>query len=100
MELKKGVVVTVEIPGGTLEQYEKTTRLIQGAEWFPPEGFIAHSSGPDGTGGWRVVDFFDTEDHFRAFMEKARPFFEQTGMPPVMPTVRDAVNVISWKDRD
>ncbi|WP_017238405.1 hypothetical protein [Streptomyces sp. SS] len=94
MEMKKGVVVTVEIPGGTQEQYERTTRLIQGAEWFPPEGLLAHSSGPDGAGGWRIVDFFDTEDHFLAFVEKARPFFQETGMPPVMPKIQEAVNVM------
>ncbi|WP_086831921.1 hypothetical protein [Streptomyces sp. NRRL B-24572] len=93
--MRKGVVVTVEIPGGTQEQYEETTRLIQAAEWFPPAGFIAHASGPDGTGGWRVTDFFESEEHFRAFMEKARPFFEQAGMPSALPSFQQAVNVIT-----
>lgn len=94
MELKKGVVVTLEIPGGTQEQYERTTRSIQGAEWFPPEGFIAHSAGPDGTGGWRIVDFFETREHFEAFVRKAMPIFQETGMPPVVPNVQDAVNMV------
>ncbi|MFI8764194.1 hypothetical protein ACIGN6_04680 [Streptomyces sp. NPDC053792] len=92
--MAKGVIVTVEIPGGTQEQYEATTRLIQAAEWFPPEGFIAHASGPDGTGGWRIVDFFDTEEHFLAFVEKARPIFERTGTPSIMPSVQQAVNIM------
>ncbi|CAM5385013.1 hypothetical protein [Streptomyces tanashiensis] len=93
--MRKGVVVTIEIPGGTQEQYEETTRLIQGAEWFPPQGFIAHASGPDGSGGWRITDFFDSEENFLAFVEKARPMFEQSGMPPVMPNFQPAVNVIT-----
>ncbi|MFF8375367.1 hypothetical protein ACF07V_04405 [Streptomyces sp. NPDC015661] len=93
--MRKGVVVTVEIPGGTQEQYEETTRLIQAAEWFPPAGFIAHASGPDGQGGWRITDFFDSEENFLAFVAKAKPFFERTGMPPVMPSFQQAVNIIS-----
>ncbi|MER7537244.1 hypothetical protein ABTX77_21025 [Streptomyces sp. NPDC097704] len=92
--MNKGVVVTVEIPGGTQEQYERTTRLIQDAEWFPPAGFIAHASGPDGSGGWRITDFFDSEESYLAFVEKARPFFEQTGTPPIIPRVQHVVNVL------
>lgn len=92
------VIVTVEIPGGTREQYEESTRLLQEAEWFPPAGFLAHAAGPDGSGGWRVVDFWESEDHFRAFAEKARPIFQRVGGMTVAPTVREAVNVILKSD--
>ncbi|MFI9295788.1 hypothetical protein H4W23_22620 [Streptomyces gardneri] len=87
------VIVTVEIPGRTQAEYEETHRQLIAAEWWPPRGFIAHAAGPDGTGGWRVVDFWDSEDDFLAFVEKARPIFERTGMPPVLPKVQEAVNV-------
>ncbi|MGW8764243.1 hypothetical protein ACWGN5_17235 [Streptomyces sp. NPDC055815] len=93
--MRKGVVVTVEIPGGTQEEYEETTRRIQAAEWFPPAGFIAHASGPDGSGGWRITDFFESEDDFLAFVEKARPIFEQTGTREFIPRVQQVVNVIT-----
>ncbi|MFD8642181.1 antibiotic biosynthesis monooxygenase family protein [Streptomyces zaomyceticus] len=88
------VIVTVEIPGGTQEQYEETTRLLEAAEWWPPAGFIAHAAGPDGSGGWRVVDFWDSEADFTAFVEQARPVFERGGLPPILPTVQEAVNVM------
>ncbi|MFE1550314.1 hypothetical protein [Streptomyces sp. NPDC058718] len=88
------VIVTVEIPGGTKEQYEETTRLLQAEEWFPPTGFIAHAAGPDGSGGWRVVDFWDSEDDFLAFVERARPIFDRNGVRSVLPKVQEAVNVI------
>ncbi|QES17370.1 hypothetical protein DEJ45_15925 [Streptomyces venezuelae] len=88
------VIVTVEIPGGTQEQYEETNRLLAAAEWFPPEGFIAHAAGPDGSGGWRVVDFWESEDDFLAFVERARPIFERGGLSSVLPKVQEAVNVI------
>ncbi|GHG33889.1 hypothetical protein [Streptomyces zaomyceticus] len=88
------VIVTVEIPGGTQEQYEETTRLLEATEWWPPAGFIAHAAGPDGSGGWRVVDFWDSEADFLAFVEQARPVFERGGLPPILPTVQEAVNVM------
>ncbi|MFF3839942.1 hypothetical protein [Streptomyces sp. NPDC001930] len=88
------VIVTVEIPGGTQEQYEETTRLLEATDWFPPEGFIAHAAGPDGSGGWRVVDFWDSEDAFLAFVEKARPIFDRGGVRTILPKVQEAVNVI------
>ncbi|MEU3481263.1 hypothetical protein ACI2LO_11020 [Streptomyces sp. NPDC033754] len=88
------VIVTVEIPGGTKEQYEETTRLLQAEEWFPPAGFIAHAAGPDGSGGWRVVDFWDSEDDFLAFAERARPIFDRNGVRSILPRVQEAVNVI------
>ncbi|MFB7836622.1 antibiotic biosynthesis monooxygenase [Streptomyces sp. NPDC056056] len=88
------VIVTVEMPGGTQEQYEETIRLLEAAEWFPAEGFLAHAAGPDGTGGWRVVDFWDSEDAFLAFVEKARPIFEQAGVRTILPSVQQAVNVM------
>ncbi|MFD3661868.1 hypothetical protein ACFWVF_14920 [Streptomyces sp. NPDC058659] len=88
------VIVTVEIPGGTQAQYEETTRLLEAEEWFPPKGFLAHAAGPDGSGGWRVVDFWDSEGDFLAFVEKARPIFDRGGVRSIRPTVQEAVNVI------
>ncbi|MFJ2937548.1 hypothetical protein ACIO8G_32860 [Streptomyces sp. NPDC087219] len=88
------VIVTVEIPGGTQEQYEETTRLLEASDWFPPAGFIAHAAGPDGSGGWRVVDFWESEDAFLAFAEKARPIFDRGGVRTILPTIQEAVNVI------
>ncbi|MFE2562029.1 antibiotic biosynthesis monooxygenase [Streptomyces sp. NPDC059352] len=88
------VIVTVEIPGGTREQYEQSTEQVTSAEWWPPKGFIAHAAGPDGTGGWRVVDFWDSEEDFLAFAKKAQPLFERIGMPTIMPKMQEATNIV------
>ncbi|MEV6326105.1 antibiotic biosynthesis monooxygenase [Streptomyces sp. NPDC051909] len=88
------VIVTIEIPGGTEENYRRTTEQITAAPWFPMPGFLAHAAGPDGTGGWRVVDFWEAEAAFQAFVEKATPIFQEMGTPPLVPRVDEAVNVI------
>ncbi|MBX9423741.1 MULTISPECIES: hypothetical protein [Streptomyces] len=88
------VIVTIEFPGGTHEQYEETTRQLLATDWFPPAGFLAHAAGPDGSGGWRVVDFWESEDDFRAFMEKGRSIFEREGERTMLLTVQEAANVM------
>ncbi|MFF5633633.1 hypothetical protein [Streptomyces sp. NPDC012825] len=88
------VIVTVEIPGGTREQYEETIRQLGATDWFPASGLIAHAAGPDGDGGWKVVDFWDSEEEFLAFVERARPIMERAGIATMLPTVQQAVNVI------
>ncbi|WP_234338303.1 hypothetical protein [Streptomyces sp. NRRL F-5727] len=88
------VIVTVEIPGGTQEQYEATTGRLTDAEWWPPQGFLAHAAGPDGSGGWRVVDFWESEEDFLSFAAQARPIFQEQGMPPILPKFQEAANVI------
>lgn len=88
------VIVTFEIPGGTREQYEQITREITSAPWWPAPGFIAHAAGPDGSGGWRVVDFWESEEQFRAFADKSGPVYQAAGMPPMLPRLDEAVNVL------
>ncbi|MFD3942965.1 hypothetical protein [Streptomyces sp. NPDC058579] len=89
------VIVTVEFPGATQQMYEQVNAQIDAAPWWPAEGFIAHAAGPDGSGGWRVVDFWDSRESFVAFTEKAMPIFQSAGMPTAIPKVQDAVNVIT-----
>ncbi|MDT9693227.1 hypothetical protein Q5762_33870 [Streptomyces sp. P9(2023)] len=88
------VIVIVEFPGATQEMYEQSSAQVTAAPWWPAEGFIAHAAGPDGSGGWRVVDFWESQESFVAFTEKAMPILQSSGMPTPIPTFQDAVNVI------
>jgi hypothetical protein len=67
--------LTEEIYGGMLEQMRP---VLQAAE-----GFIAHSGGPSPSGGWRVVEMWDSEDEAqRWFDENVKP-----ALPPdIVPT--------------
>lgn len=40
------------------------------------------------------MDFWDSEDAFLAFVEKARPIFDRGGVRTFVPNVQEAVNVI------
>ncbi|BAU85063.1 hypothetical protein SLA_4175 [Streptomyces laurentii] len=88
------VIVTIEIPGGSEELYRRTHDKITAAPWFPTPGFLAHAAGPDGTGGFRVIDFWDSVEAFQAFERKARPIYEEMGIGGVIPRVDEAVEVV------
>ncbi|WP_406861673.1 hypothetical protein ABZO31_14800 [Streptomyces sp. HUAS MG47] len=87
------VLVVIDIPGGTKEQYEANHSRITSAPWFPPKGLVSHVGAPN-DGGWIIVDVWESHDDFRAFAEQARPIFADTGTPPMEPKVYEALNVV------
>jgi hypothetical protein len=68
----------IKFDDGTAEQYDAIEREM-GVEDDPPEGLILHSAGPV-AGGWNVVDFWETRDHFDRFQEgRLGPAIESLG---------------------
>jgi hypothetical protein len=86
------IIVIVDLPGVTKEQYQANHANIHAAPWWPAEGFISHAGAPS-DGGWLVVDLWESKEAFGAFMEKAAPIFEEGGFPKVEPKIYEAVNV-------
>ena len=79
------VVLVVQAPGITREQYEgsvekisPTGKLVSPADW-PVEGLLAHIAG-EGPNGFRVVDVWESEDAFRRFGEKLIPILRSVGI--------------------
>lgn len=54
---------------GTQEQYDAVNAEM-GVEQDPPEGLIFHSAGPLEGGGWNVIDFWESREHFDRFQEE------------------------------
>ena len=73
------MLMIAEIPDMTEEVYagmvEQLTAPLRAAE-----GFISHSGGPSPTGGWRVVETWESE-------EFAQQWFEQSVKPNLPPGV-------------
>ena len=64
--------------GGPEEQYD-TLHSALGVEGDPPGGLILHSSGPV-DGGWGIIDFWESRDHFDRFMEsRLGPTLQELG---------------------
>jgi hypothetical protein len=72
------VAVTIDIPGGTEQQYERVIATI-----FPegklPEGWLVHVAGPS-ENGWRVLNVVQSQEQFEAFArEQLLPATKQVG---------------------
>jgi hypothetical protein len=81
------VATLVDNPQGTQEIYEKVRQHI-GLE--APAGGILHIAGPSPSGGWRVIEVWESEeDANRFYEERLKPAFEAVGVPgpPPQPQV-------------
>ena len=78
----------VDNPEGSQEIYDKVREQL-GLE-DRPAGGILHVAGPSPTGGWRVIEVWESEeDANRFFNERLKPAFDAVGVsgPPPQPQI-------------
>jgi hypothetical protein len=72
--------MVVEVPGATQASYDAVIARM-GLQENPPEGCLVHMAGPV-EGGWRVVDVWESQEHFDRFREeRLGAALEAEGMP-------------------
>ena len=72
--------MVVEVPGATQAQYDAAIARM-GLQENPPEGCLVHMAGPV-DGGWRVVDVWESQEHFDRFRdERLAAALEAEGIP-------------------
>ncbi len=77
------IAMMVDNPEGSQEAYDSVRGKI-GLE--RPAGGIFHVAGPSPTGGWRVIEVWESEEDARRFVkERLLPAFEAVGAPPPPP---------------
>jgi hypothetical protein len=68
----------INFADGTQEQYDAVNEQM-GVEENPPEGLVFHAAGPIG-GGWDVIDFWESREHFDRFFEgRLGPAIQELG---------------------
>jgi hypothetical protein len=73
------IAVVVDNPEGSQEVYEKV-RAQLGLDG--PAGGIFHLAGPTPSGGWRVLEVWESEDDAKRFRdEQLMPAFDAAGIP-------------------
>lgn len=70
----------IEVPGGTREKYDQTMIELNVAQQ-PISGLLFHTAGPI-DGGWRVIDIWESEAAFEAFLHsRLQPALAKVEMP-------------------
>jgi len=75
--------ILFETPGWTREGYEEMNRQMFGSPRPSAaiDGIIVHSAG-EGPNGWRIVDIWESREHFDRFIEeKVMPAAQEIGAP-------------------
>jgi hypothetical protein len=66
-------------PGVTTEQYDETTRRLEAAGEWPPDGLDYHVAfGSDGN--FRVSEVWDSREQFDAFGKRLMPVLSEVGI--------------------
>jgi heme-degrading monooxygenase HmoA len=81
------IVMRLEVPGGTIEQYEQVNEIlgIHGDD-DAPDGLIFHAAGETDE-GFLLVDVWESAEKLDAFFEKAGPALAQAGVPDTPPEI-------------
>ncbi len=88
------IVVTVEVPGMTKEQYEQSRAKLGVAVKHAP-GFIAHASGAM-EGGYFLTEIWQSQEDWERWVREAMtPAAEGLGVQPAPPQVRQAELVLT-----
>ena len=77
------IAMVVDNPAGSQEIYERL-RAVIGLE--RPAGGLLHLAGPSPSGGWRVLEVWESEEDARRFFEdQVLPAAEAVGAEPPPP---------------
>jgi hypothetical protein len=73
------VAVIIDNPEGSEEIYKKVRAQV-GLD--APAGGIFHAAGPSPSGGWRVLEVWESEEEAKRFREeRLMPAFDAAGVP-------------------
>jgi hypothetical protein len=74
------VVIAGEVPGLTVEQYEKVNELLGVSSAADLEGLICHTAGPTENGMY-ISDVWESQEAFDRFInDRLMPVFERLGI--------------------
>ncbi|MFE0644103.1 hypothetical protein ACFW2Y_21175 [Streptomyces sp. NPDC058877] len=79
------IAMLVDNPHGSQEIYDKVREQLGLQD--KPAGGIFHAAGPSPTGGWRVIEIWESEEEAKRFAkERLAPALQAAGMPgPLSP---------------
>ena len=73
------IAMMVDNPEGSQEIYDRVRQRL-GLE--KPAGGVFHVAGPSPTGGWRVIEVWESEEEAQRFLkERLLPALEAVGAP-------------------
>lgn len=80
--------IRLKFAGMTQELFDEANSRVD-PDSNPPAGVIFHASGPI-EGGWGVIDFWESRDHFDRFaQERIGPALAELGDRAIRPDIKE-----------
>ncbi len=88
------IVVEFNVPGMTAAEYDTVLSRLESKGVGSPDGRVYHVAAPS-SGGWFVVDVWESQEQFDRFGEVLIPTLQAAGVTPATPEVRPVHNIIT-----
>jgi hypothetical protein len=88
------IVVVLDMPGMTIEQYDKADGLLAAAGQREPAGRTSHVAAPS-SDGMLVIDIWESEELFGAFGSVLVSILKECGIQPSEPRILPMHNFIA-----
>lgn len=86
-------MIQFDFPEGTAELYDRVWEDLKAAGHENPKGLLYHVGAPKPSGGWLVVDVWESEQAFQEFGQTLLPIIQKHGIPQVQPAVFPVHNI-------
>jgi hypothetical protein len=88
------ILMVLELPGATVEQYDKVHEVMADSGGADAEGLVSHVAGPTDD-GLLIIDVSESEDAMNRFVgEQVAPAMEEVGVPQARPRIFPVHNLI------
>ena len=88
------ITAVFDISRMTSKQYDQTIKDLEAAG--APKGRLYHVANSK-TGGWLVVDVWESEELLGAFAQTLMPILHKNGVTPPQPQIHPVHNIIKGK---
>jgi len=93
------VLMMLEVPGGTVEQYERVNEILGVDGDSAAEGLLYHVAAAS-EDGLVIADVWRSEEDLERFFEDADPAIKEAGMPDATPRIAPVHNHIPSRDAE
>ena len=89
----KQVLIHFDFPQGTRQQYDNVWKELKANGYANPKGLHYHVCAEKPSGGFLVIDVWESEAAFKEFSNVLRPIMERQDIPPTLPQIMPVYNI-------
>jgi len=94
----KKQIVQFDFTSGGAQEYDKAWEELKKAGHENPNGLLYHAAGPKDSGGWLVVDVWESREAFDEFSKTLGPIIQKLNLTAAPPVFTPVYNIYEPKE--